>query len=102
MKMTTANPGYYNSVNKYFGTMMTISLIVGLIVLAFILNRFGGSEVIVTILVLMVLFFCILHYYYTDSSPENLYNENTKKIKKKQQLTDAFDALLNKNNSSIE
>ncbi|QOD40060.1 Maph97 [Matsumuraeses phaseoli granulovirus] len=84
--------------------MFTISLVLGLIVFAFIVNRFKSSEFIVTLLVLMVLFFCVLHFYYTntDSDPQDLYNENVKKLKKKQQMNDAFDALLNKNNSSVE
>lgn len=55
-------------------------------------------------MVLVVLFFCILNYYYsnTESAPQDLYNENVKRMRKKQHLNDAFDALLNKNNSSIE
>ncbi|AAK70767.1 ORF107 similar to AcMNPV ORF76 [Cydia pomonella granulovirus] len=84
--------------------MLTATLIIGLIVFAFIVNRFRSSELIVTIMVLVVLFFCILNYYYsnTESAPQDLYNENVKRMRKKQHLNDAFDALLNKNNSSIE
>jgi hypothetical protein len=85
--------------------MIAITAVVALVVLAFLLNSsFNGSELIITILVLFVLFFCILHVYYvnTDSSPADLYNENTKKLKRKQNLNDAFDAILNKNNSSLE
>ncbi|ABC61222.1 unknown [Choristoneura occidentalis granulovirus] len=85
-------------------TMLIISLIVGLIVFAVIVNQFKSSEMIITVLVLFVLFLCVLHIYYnnTDSDPQNLYNEDVKKLKKKQQLNDTFDALLNKNNSSLE
>nr|UYX49727.1 ORF91 [Darna trima granulovirus] len=84
--------------------MLAISLIIGLIVFAFLVNKFRSSEIIVTVLVLIVLFFCVLHVYYnnTASDPQDLYTENVKKLKKKQQLNDTFDALLNKNNSSIE
>ncbi|AKN80749.1 hypothetical protein [Diatraea saccharalis granulovirus] len=83
---------------------MSISLVFGLVVFAFIINRFRSSEAIVTALVLIILFFCILHYYYknAESDPQDLYNENTKKIKRKQQLNDVFDALLNKNQSSLD
>ncbi|ACZ63577.1 PrGVORF91 [Pieris rapae granulovirus Wuhan] len=84
--------------------MLAIYLIVGLVLFAFIVNRCRSSELLITILVLIVLFFCILHLYYnnTDSDPQDLYNKNVKKMKKKQQLNDTFDALLNKNTSSIE
>lgn len=85
--------------------MLVLTLIVGLVILAFALHKsFYGSEIIITILVMLVVFFCILNLYYTntDSDPHDLYNENTKKIKKKQQLNDAFDAILNKNTSSME
>lgn len=84
--------------------MLAISLIVGLILFAFVANRFSSSEIVITFLVLVVLFFCILHLYYnnTTSDPQDLYTEDVKKLKKKQQLNDTFDALLNKNNSSIE
>ncbi|AAQ21693.1 unknown [Cryptophlebia leucotreta granulovirus] len=82
--------------------MLTPTLIIGLIVFAFLVNKFNSSELLVTVMVLFVLFFCILNYYYasTESAPQDLYNENVKKMKKKQHLNDAFDALLNKNNSS--
>lgn len=79
--------------------------IVAFIVLAFLLNKtLYGSEIIVTMLILFVLFFCILNVYYvnTDSAPHDLYNEDTKKAKKKKHLNDVFDAILNKNNSSLE
>nr|ANY57489.1 hypothetical protein PhopGVgp100 [Phthorimaea operculella granulovirus]QBH65935.1 hypothetical protein PhopGVgp100 [Phthorimaea operculella granulovirus]QBH66065.1 hypothetical protein PhopGVgp100 [Phthorimaea operculella granulovirus]QBH66195.1 hypothetical protein PhopGVgp100 [Phthorimaea operculella granulovirus]QBH66325.1 hypothetical protein PhopGVgp100 [Phthorimaea operculella granulovirus] len=85
--------------------MLTISLVVGLVVFAFIINRYTtSSEMIVTMLVLVVLFFCILNYYYsnTDSAPQDLYNDNIRKMKKKQHLNEAFDTLLNKNNSSLD
>lgn len=84
--------------------MLIISLIVGLIVFAFIINQFKSSEIVITILVLLVLFLCVLHIYYnnTNSDPQDLYNDNVKKLKKKQQLNETFDALLNKNNSSLE
>ena len=79
--------------------------IVAFVVLAFLLNKsFYGSEIIVTMLILFVLFFCILNVYYVnnDSAPKDLYNEETKKAKKKKHLNDVFDAILNKNNSSLE
>lgn len=85
--------------------MFAVTAIISLVVLAFLLNStFNGSEMIITILVLLVLFFCILHIYYvnTDSAPTDLYTENTKKLKRKQNLNDAFDAILNKNNSSLD
>lgn len=79
--------------------------IVAFLILAFLLNKtFYGSEIIVTMLILFVLFFCILNVYYvnTDSAPKDLYNEETKKAKKKKHLNEVFDAILNKNNSSLE
>ncbi|AQQ80382.1 ORF115 [Betabaculovirus altermyunipunctae] len=85
--------------------MIVIIGIVAFIVLAFLLNKtLYGSEIIVTMLVLFVLFFCILNVYYvnTDSAPHDLYTEDTKKAKKKKHLNDVFDAILNKNNSSLE
>lgn len=84
--------------------MYQISLLIGLIFFAFIVNRLGGSEIVVTVLVLAIVFLCALHIYYnnTTSDAKDLYNEDTKKIKKKQQLNDTLDALLNKNTSSAE
>ncbi|UXX41902.1 hypothetical protein [Psilogramma increta granulovirus] len=84
--------------------MYVISLIVGLVLFAFIVHQFKSSEIVITFLVLIVLFLCLLHLYYnnTESGPQDLYNENVKKLKRKQQLNDTFDALLNKNNSSLE
>ncbi|AMF83843.1 hypothetical protein AYR72_gp091 [Cnaphalocrocis medinalis granulovirus] len=84
--------------------MLAISLIIGLVLFAFIVNRFKSSELIVTVLVLIILFFCILHLYYnnTESTPQDVYTNDVKKLKKKQQLNDTFDALLNKNTSSLE
>ncbi|AEB00380.1 hypothetical protein [Clostera anachoreta granulovirus] len=84
--------------------MWIVTLIVSLVLFAFIFNKFGGSELLLTILVLLVLFFCVLNVYYnnTESAPHDLYNEDVKKMKKKQQLNDTFDALLNKNTSSSE
>ncbi|ACH69479.1 hypothetical protein D1Q00_gp119 [Trichoplusia ni granulovirus LBIV-12] len=79
--------------------------IVAFVVLTFLLNKtFYASEIIVTMLILFVLFFCILNVYYvnTDSAPHDLYNEETKKAKKKKHFNDMFDAILNKNNSSLE
>ncbi|AAS82639.1 ORF99 [Agrotis segetum granulovirus] len=85
--------------------MSIITPVIALVVLAFLLNTaFRGSELIITILVLLVLFFCVLHIHYVnnESGPDTLFNEQTKKLKKKQQINDAFDAILNKNNSSLE
>ncbi|ABQ52042.1 hypothetical protein SlGVgp099 [Spodoptera litura granulovirus] len=79
--------------------------LISFIVLAFLLNKtFSGSEIIITMLILFVLFFCILNVYYvnTESAPQDLYNESTKKMKKKKNLNDTFDAILNKNNSSLD
>lgn len=85
--------------------MIAITAVISLVILAFLLNSsFNGSELIITVLVLIVLFFCILNVYYvnTDSNAKDLYNEETKKMKRKQNLNDAFDAILNKNNSSLD
>ncbi|AJK91767.1 ORF106 [Spodoptera frugiperda granulovirus] len=85
--------------------MIVVIGIVAFVVLAFLLNKtLSGSEIIITMLILFVLFFCILNVYYvnTDSAPKDLYNEDTKKAKKKKHLNDVFDAILNKNNSSLE
>nr|ARX71442.1 hypothetical protein EREL_103 [Erinnyis ello granulovirus]ARX71572.1 hypothetical protein EREL_103 [Erinnyis ello granulovirus]ARX71702.1 hypothetical protein EREL_103 [Erinnyis ello granulovirus]ARX71832.1 hypothetical protein EREL_103 [Erinnyis ello granulovirus]ARX71962.1 hypothetical protein EREL_103 [Erinnyis ello granulovirus] len=84
--------------------MYVISLIVGLVLFSFIVHQFKSSEIVITFLVLLVLMLCVLHMYYnnTESGPQDLYNENVKRLKKKQQLNDTFDALLNKNNSSLE
>lgn len=85
--------------------MLVLNAIIGLVLLAFLLNQnYTSSEVIVTVLVLVVLFFCVLHTYYgnVESAPQDLYNEETKKLKKKQHLNEAFDAILNKNTSSSE
>lgn len=85
--------------------MIAITAIISLVFLAFLLNSsFNGSELLITILVLIVLFFCILNVYYTntESNAKDLYNEETKKMKRKQNLSDAFDAILNKNNSSLD
>ncbi|AAP85729.1 ORF_92 [Adoxophyes orana granulovirus] len=84
--------------------MLAISLVIGLVLLAFVLNKCNSTEMLITLIVLLMIFFCALHYFYnnTESDPQQLYTENVRKLKKKQQLNDTFDALLNKNNSSAE
>lgn len=84
---------------------MIITGAVLFIVVAFLLNKtLSGSGLLITFLVVFVLFFCILNSYYVqaDSAPQDLYNEETKRMLKKRQLNDAFDAILNKNQSSLE
>ncbi|AAG27389.1 PxORF91 peptide [Plutella xylostella granulovirus] len=77
--------------------------LIAFIIIALLMNKTAmGSELIITCLILFVLFFCILNVYYVNNESTDLYTADTKKIKKRQQLSDAFDAILNKNNSSIE
>lgn len=85
--------------------MITVGGIAIFVVLAFLLNKaLVGSEILISILIVFVLFFCILHVYYVnnESGAHDLYTEDTRKMKKRQQLSDAFDAILNKNNSSTD
>ncbi|AIS92101.1 hypothetical protein [Erinnyis ello granulovirus] len=64
--------------------MYVISLIVGLVLFSFIVHQFKSSEIVITFLVLLVLMLCVLHMYYnnTESGPQDLYNENVKRLKK--------------------
>nr|AJP07628.1 hypothetical protein ORF-69 [Helicoverpa armigera nucleopolyhedrovirus]AJP07764.1 hypothetical protein ORF-69 [Helicoverpa armigera nucleopolyhedrovirus] len=76
-----------------------------LIALGFIFDKNEGfSTLMFFLLLLFFIFIMMLHVYYIkpDSTPADLQTGKSKSIKKKRELERAFDAIINKNTSSID
>ncbi|QEI03601.1 hypothetical protein [Rachiplusia nu nucleopolyhedrovirus] len=76
-----------------------------LIVLGFIFDKNEGfSNLLLFMLLLFVIFIMLLQIYYLkpESTAADLPTGKAKSIKKKKDLERAFDAILNKNTSSLD
>lgn len=76
-----------------------------LIVIGFIFDKNEGfSNLLLFLLLMFVIFILLLQMYYIkdESTTLNLPTGKAKSIKKKRDLEKAFDAILNKNKSSID